>query len=292
MKISRTLPRKASRTDETKNRAGGREGASAAAQRLRVLVVDDNDTVRELAVEILKTRGHSVAEAANGRAALAEFERTEPDVVLLDQEMPEMDGLEAARAIRRKESEAGARRTLLVGLSGNASAEDQRRAREAGMDALLSKPFDRKMLFELIEAPAKSGAGGKKSFGPAPAQTAALATHLKEMTRGNNKLARKLAAGFLGDLPAKLEAIERAIARKDAEGLASASHALQGSLGILNAQKALVAARNLEVLGRKGNLQNAAKELRDLAADLGRLERELRVLFPDMEPGKKKSVRS
>lgn len=250
---------------------------------LRILVADDNETVRDLAVEILRGRGHSVTAAADGRAALATFDRVKPDVLLLDQEMPEMDGLEVARAIRLKEKQTGAGRAMLVGLSGNASVEDERRALEAGMDALLSKPFDRNMLFQVIERPVQAFRPTATQTIAAPAQQETdLRAHLKRVTAGNDKLARKLVAGFLADFPAKLSAIQRAVSRKDADDLASAAHSLRGAFAIFNAQKSVAAARNLEAMGRDRRLKGASEEFRALSDDLGRLEHELRALFPQV----------
>lgn len=248
---------------------------------LRIVVADDDEAVRELAVEILRTRGHSVTGVADGRAALAAFERVQPDVLLLDQQMPGMDGLALARAIRRMERESGARRrAMLVGLSGGASAEDQRRAVEAGMDALLGKPFERDTLFQIIERPPGSEISTTGStIAPEP-QTVDLRAHLTQITRGDDKLARKLVSGFLRDFPRTLSAIERALARKNAQELASAAHALRGSFAIFNAQKSVAATRKLEAMGREGRFEGAPEEFRALSTDLSRLEGELRALFP------------
>lgn len=253
---------------------------AAPAKVLRIVVADDDEAIRELAVEFLSSRGHSVTGAADGRAALAAFERVRPDALLLDQNMPGMDGLELARAIREKEKQSrpGAR-AVLIGLSGNASSEDKRRALEAGMDALLCKPFERGALFRLIEQSAPAASSETVSAAP-PAPETDLRTHLTQITEGNEKLARKLAAGFLRDFPPKLAAIERAVSRNNADELASSAHALRGAFGIFNAQKSVSAARELEAMGREGHLQNAPEQFRVLSRDLSRLERELRELFP------------
>lgn len=247
---------------------------------LSILVADDDEGVREIAMEFLRVRGHSVAGAADGRSALAAFERLKPDAVLLDQHMPGMDGLELARAIREKETQSRVhRRAMLIGLSGNVSPEDERRAREAGMDTLLSKPVGKEMLFRLIEQPAPRFSAAEIS-----AAETNLRAHLTEITAGDQKFARKLVSGFLRDFPSKLAAVKRGILRKNADELASSAHALLGALGIFNAQNSLAAARNLESMGRKRQLQNASEAFHVLLSDLGRLERELREIFPQMAP--------
>jgi signal transduction histidine kinase/CheY-like chemotaxis protein len=269
-----------SSTEEKSSAApASRADLAAGAKALRILVADDDEAVRELAMEFLRSRGHWVTGAADGRSALAAFERVKPDALLLDQNMPGMDGLELARVIRTKESQsrAGAR-VVLIGLSGNASAEDERRALEAGMDALLSKPFERDTLFRLIER--SSSAFSETSSAAPPPREMDLRAHLTQITAGNEKLARKLVAGFLQDFPPKLAAIERAISRKNANELASSAHVLRGAFAIFNAQKSVAAARKLEAMGRGGHLQNASEAFRALSTDLSRLERELRELFP------------
>jgi signal transduction histidine kinase/FixJ family two-component response regulator len=263
----------------------------SARKKLRIVVADDDEAVRDLSLEILRGRGHSVTGAPDGRSALAAFERVKPDVLLLDQQMPEMDGLQLARAIRAKEKQSGAGpRATLIGLSGNASSEDQGRALDAGMDAFLSKPFDRNTLFQLIERSTPSPPTTKSSV--ATSEQTDLRAHLTQITAGNEELARRLVTGFLQDFPSKLSAIERAISRKDADALASAAHALLGAFAIFNAQKSVAAARNLEAMGRERHLQDAPEDFRVLSTDLGHLERELRDLFPQAASRSKPSPAS
>lgn len=247
---------------------------------LRILVADDNETIRELAVELLRARGHSVTGVADGRAALGALDRTKPDVVLLDQEMPHMNGVETARAIREREKSSGKRATIIA-LSGSALAEDKRRAVDAGMDAFLAKPFDRGALFQVVETPAHSSlAASSEEIAPLAESGTDLRTHLQRITGGSEKLLRSLIGSFLADAPGKLAAIEQAIAREDADALAASAHSLKGAIAIFNAQRSVSSARNLEGLGRARCLQGAGEEVRALKDDLARLERELRALLP------------
>ena len=257
---------------------------------LSILVADDNETIRELAVALLRSRGHSVTAAADGRTALRAMNRVKPDVVLLDQEMPHMNGMEAARAIREKETKSRGKRAMIIGLSGSALAEDQRRALDAGMDAFLAKPFDRGALFQIVESPARTPfSASSEEIAPPAEREANLRAHLQRVTEGSEKLLRSLVSSFLADAPGKLSAIERAVARKDAEKLASRAHALKGAIAIFNAQRSVSAARNLEAMGRTCRLQGAGEELRALKDDLAHLERELRALLP-RTPGNRSLV--
>jgi len=264
-------------------------GTKPIVKRLRIVVADDDEISRDLVIETLRARGHSVTGVGDGAAAVAAFDRLKPEVLLVDQHMPEMDGLDVARAIRQKEKRSGAARAVLIGWSGNSSAEDERRAKEAGMDALVGKPFEPSTLFQLIEQPVPAFQPETVSSVAAPPED--LRTHLARMTAGNDKLARKLVTGFLADFPRRLSTIERAVSSKDADELASAAHSLRGAFSIFDAQKSVVAARNLEAMGRGRRFEGATEEFRALSDDLSRLERELRALFPQLSSPTKSQPR-
>jgi CheY-like chemotaxis protein len=116
---------------------------------LRVLLAEDNAVNRQLAVRLLEKNGHSVVPVGDGRAALLALDTQAFDVVLMDVQMPVMDGLEATRAIRRKEAETGAH-TVILALTAHALPSDRTRCLEAGMDGYVSKPLRPKELLEAI----------------------------------------------------------------------------------------------------------------------------------------------
>src|SRR5262249_42937609 len=111
-----------------------------SARALRVLVAEDNLVNQRVAAGLLRMRGHEVALVDNGRAALDALERREFDVVLMDVQMPIMDGLEATAAIRCKEAR-GSRRLPIVALTAHAMPGARDRFLDAGMDGCVSKPF-------------------------------------------------------------------------------------------------------------------------------------------------------
>lgn len=128
---------------ETRNTA-------AALRPLRVLVAEDNKVNQALARRLLEKQGHSVTIAINGREAISAFERNTFDLILMDVQMPEVDGFEATQAIRRLENGVG--RIPIVALTANAMAGDRERCLAAGMDGFVSKPID---VGELTEAIAR-----------------------------------------------------------------------------------------------------------------------------------------
>jgi signal transduction histidine kinase/CheY-like chemotaxis protein/HPt (histidine-containing phosphotransfer) domain-containing protein len=259
-----------------------------ASKRLRVLVTEDTEINRQLIGELLTKRGHSVSAVSDGVEAIAAFERNPFDVILMDQEMPNMNGLDATRAIRKLETST-ARHVRIVGLTGNATSEDERRCLNAGMDAFLSKPVRMEKLYEVVEsklqpsdqldrlqpAPIPTDPGTNKE---AVAEDESVAAHLHRATGGNKKLQRTLVKSFLQDAPKTLSLIRRAIAKKDAHKLASAAHALKGSISIFGAAKAVSIARELEAMGRSGHLFHAGRQFRALESEFDRITPELQAV--------------
>jgi signal transduction histidine kinase/CheY-like chemotaxis protein/HPt (histidine-containing phosphotransfer) domain-containing protein len=267
------------------------------AKTLRILVTEDTELNRELVSELLTKRGHSVITAADGIEALAALERDSFDVVLMDEEMPRMNGLDTTRAIRKMETSTG-RHLRIVGFTGNATDEDARRCLNAGMDAFLAKPVQMDKLYQAVESQTEAlqQARPMESVPDSPVPTSNLqpiaeddgvAAHLHRATGGNKKLQRSLIKTFLADAPKTLSRIRRAIAKKDAQKLAGAAHALKGSIAIFGAAKAVSMARGLEAMGRSGHLFNAGPQFRALESEFARIQPELLGIFPSPKPKSK-----
>jgi signal transduction histidine kinase/DNA-binding response OmpR family regulator/HPt (histidine-containing phosphotransfer) domain-containing protein len=290
-----------------------------AEKSLRILVAEDAELNRDLIIELLKKRGHVVEGVADGRQALIALEKHDYDVVLLDEEMPRMTGLQTTAAIRKREATTG-KHQIIIGISGHATADDEHRFREAGMDASLAKPVEVKTLYKAVESaamdlhtiaahprhePEPAGVFARSAAAQATADSAAntqtdfedAATHLRRTTGGNEKLIRSLAATFLADGPKVLARIRGAIAKKDAAELASAAHLLKGSLAIFGAPKAVAAARNLEALGRANDLRDAITVQSALESEFALLRQELRAIHsaekpkPQSAPGSRAAVK-
>ncbi|HYL61840.1 MAG TPA: response regulator [Candidatus Methylomirabilis sp.] len=129
----------------------------AASRRLKILLVEDNSVNQTLAVRLLEKRGHEVTVAGNGRVALEILDHQIFDVVLMDVQMPEIDGLTATTTIREKEKTSGAH-IPIVAMTAHAMVGDRERCLAAGMDAYVSKPLRTEELLESIE---KTVAGAK-----------------------------------------------------------------------------------------------------------------------------------
>jgi signal transduction histidine kinase/CheY-like chemotaxis protein len=286
--------------------ASSRPHLEQPAKRLRILVAEDTNENRELVSELLKKRGHTVVGVADGRQAIDALAKDPFDLVLMDEQMPVMDGLEATRAIRQGEKSTG-KHQVIVALTGNVTDEDKEQRIAAGMDGFVPKPFEMNALFDTVEFLATAGnqvIGAKPAAGALRPSTAAeraaaslelvapiedVAAHLRRTTGDNEKLIQTLTKSFLSDAPKRLSAIRSAIAAKDPGKLDTAAHAFKGSLGIFGAQKAVSAARALEAMGRARNLNGADAEFSALEGEFKSLERQLVAMRPGKKAQAKKS---
>jgi signal transduction histidine kinase/HPt (histidine-containing phosphotransfer) domain-containing protein/ActR/RegA family two-component response regulator len=312
----------ASTAEEATNAAVEKEPARASTAKvtpLRILVADDAEMNRELLVELLQKQGHTVTGVADGAEAIRALDEGSYDAVVMDEEMPVMTGVEATLAIRAREK-GGTKHQFIIGLTGNALADDERRLLEAGMDAFLTKPVNLQKLYQTValaalkrDAPVANVAGVNVAPPPdAPlavnvvtsSAVASSAPHvpddaaldvraqLDKMTGGSEKLARRLTDAFRKDAPKTLAQIRSALKAGDAEKVASAAHLFKGAVGIFGAPRAVAAARNLQTMGRAGNLSNAPDELRDLETAYEELIRELGELFPVSTTARKRPAKS
>jgi PAS domain S-box-containing protein len=246
------------------------------SRRLRILLAEDNIVNRELTLRILSKRGHAVTLAVNGKRALEALESQPFDVILMDVQMPEMDGFEATAAIRKREAITGTR-IPIIAMTAHAMKGDRERCLAAGMDGYISKPVRAEELLKLTEALA-AGAGGPIDRADEP-EHVVMDRHLAlARVDGDEILLGDLARLFLEESPKMLAAIQEAVNLRDAERLQRAAHSLKGSVATLAAQKAVEAALKLERLGRAGDLENVEKVYAALVAEIERLKPVLEVL--------------
>jgi len=240
--------------------------ALGAPRGLRILVVEDNDFNQELVTSLLKKRGHVAVLAENGKAALAAWEREPFDLILMDVQMPDMDGFAATEAIRAKERATNTH-VPIVALTAHAMKGDRERCLAAGMDAYASKPIRAAELFEVISRllpPPLSSVAGERGGGEGPPGAVFDLDIALAVVGGDRELLRRMVQWFLGQCPKVLGEIRDSVLRGDGPALERAAHKSKGSLGSLGAQRAYQAALRLEELGSAGELTGSKEAYAEL----------------------------
>jgi CheY-like chemotaxis protein len=213
----------------------------------------------------------------NGRLAVERTAKQRFDVILMDVQMPEMGGFEATAAIRERERETGAH-TPIVALTAHAMAGDRERCLEAGMDGYISKPLRPDELFSAIDVMAPSGGGGPaQGRGLSTAGRVDLTTLLANFG-GREAVVKGVIDVFLEDAPNMLARLKQATTAKDAGELASAAHAIKGSVGLFLQGYAYESARRLEQYGKAGDLSELDAAYADVEGGVSRLMVELRAV--------------
>jgi CheY-like chemotaxis protein len=234
-----------------------RETVTPGARPLHILVVEDSIVNQTLAVRLLETRGHTTVVASTGAEALAAIEQQPFDVVLMDVQMPEMDGFEATAAIRMQEQTTGTHLPIIA-MTAHVMQGDRERCLEAGMDAYVSKPIQAMDLLETMErlVPELINAESEPPLEPSVTALFDQAATLRRVD-GDWKLLQELVSLFGEECAQMLETMQSAIRQQDAVRLRQAAHTLKGEVGNFGARAAVEAALRLEMMGRDWELTDA-----------------------------------
>ena len=246
---------------------------------MRILLAEDNAVNQKVASRMLEREGHRVEVAGSGREAIAMLQQDEFDLVLMDVQMPDLDGLQATTHIRQMERISG-RRLPIVAMTAQSGDADRQRCLKAGMDAYVSKPIRLSELMNLIESVVPGGCfmdSKTDRESVVEAQFAQMDEALAlSRVGGDFELLREVVGLFLDDYPQALEKIRKAIAANDSSGVEHHAHSLKGSVSTFGAKHVFESALALEKQGRGGNLANAAE-------NLDKLENALKALQPELE---------
>jgi PAS domain S-box-containing protein len=247
----------------------------ASERSLRVLLAEDNPVNQTLAMRILERLGHKAQVANNGKEALERAQEEEFDVILMDVQMPEMDGLEATMAIR--EAEAGSRKHVpIVAMTAHAMKGDREKCLDAGMDGYLSKPIRvdelKKVMSEI----------GKQNLGQPREQDSFRAIgqieSLLDSVMGDRALLAEMAELWLADSARQESQIRTGLDSGNAIMVQRGAHALKGSVGTFQAAAAQDAANQLEMSAKDGDLIGAGKAFETLSTQIDLVRQDLRKL--------------
>jgi CheY-like chemotaxis protein/HPt (histidine-containing phosphotransfer) domain-containing protein len=239
-----------------------RQGLPSAENRslpapLRVLLAEDSEVNRLIAVGLVQRLGCHVEAVADGRQAVEAWQRTQCDLILMDVQMPEMDGYAATAEIRRREAETG-RRIPIIALTAYAMSGDRERCLAAGMDDYLTKPIRPEPLREALlrwgKATAHSGIGPRSEEQPEIDRDPPNfnQTILLESCGGDTDLVREVLDLAIGGIPAQLARIRSAIAARDNGRVTWEAHALKGTALTIGAEELATACHRLKQLGERG----------------------------------------
>ena len=243
--------------------------ASPAAEQLRVLVVDDDEMNRRMMRLILTREDHYVELASDGFEACEAAKAQNFDIILMDLQMPEMDGVETSRRIRA--SENGSKDAYIVALTASYLPEKGSELFEAGIDNYIAKPFDVEHLRQMLrhgldhratksnqekDVSELSSGKGTINFNPAAG--------LKQVG-GDEEVFHELLTDFISGLPQKIEKLYKHLDVKDMDGLSRDAHNLKGvsaNLGVLQLSQHAGRLENSASEGYTELLRNEIKEIK------------------------------
>jgi CheY-like chemotaxis protein len=246
-------------------------GLCSAGRPLRILLAEDSLVNQKLAVGLLERQGHHVTIANNGKEAVTLANQERFDVVLMDVQMPEMDGMEATALIRAGERDRGGHLPIIA-MTAHAMKGDRETCLSAGMDGYISKPIRAAKLFETVDEVLRS-LGGR----PALATRTDVVDWSKaiEVVQGDLDLLKEIVITFLDEYPRMLGELQDAVSTAKAKEVQRLAHLIKGSMRYLGAKRAYDCADHLERLGRESELSGAAASLERLSAEIDQVRPEL-----------------
>ncbi len=237
-------------------------------QKLKLLLAEDNAVNQTLAVRLLEKMGHSVTVANNGAEAVQYWQNSQFDAILMDVDMPVMNGYEATERIRIEELSRGTH-IPIVAMTAHAMQGAREECLRHGMDGYLTKPIDTEALWNELES---LGNGLHAAVKTGAAQLAKLAVvdfgKARQTMDDNRELFDEIVRLFFESVPPQMQRIKDGLAQSDAEMVRHAAHTLKGVVSIFAAERAMQAAVNVEQKSDQPGLDMAVDELDEALAEL------------------------
>ncbi len=253
---------------------------------IRILVVEDNFTNQQVAVGVLKKLGFKAEIAVNGAEAVKALETFHYDLVLMDVQMPVMDGIEATRAIRDPQSHVLNHKVTIVAMTAHAMQRDREKCMEAGMDDYLTKPIERPALVAVLEKWLKPNGEGEHAVASEPQERVANSNDEKKLVvfdraafmnrmMDDKDLARRVLDGFLGEMPHEITQLKNHLAAGDARLVEKQAHKIKGASATVGAEALRAVAWAMEQAGKAGDLDAARARVADLDEQFNALKEAL-----------------
>ena len=243
---------------------------------LRVLLAEDNPVNQTLAMKILEKLGHKVKVVNDGREALGRSQAEEFDLILMDVQMPEMDGLEATKAIRAAEESTG-KHVPIIAVTAHAMKGDREECLSAGMDGYLSKPIRidelKRTMSEVKKAQNSAQSSEQQTF-----RAIGQVESLLDSVMGDRALLIEMAELWLADSAKQERDIQNGLDSGNAIMVQRAAHALKGSVGTFQASAAQNAASQLEMAAKDADLVGARTAFERLSTQIDLVRKDLRQL--------------
>ena len=251
-------------------------------RKLKILLAEDNYINRQMATKTLEKQGHWVTAAPDGQKAVELIERDSFELVLMDVQMPIMDGLEATGKIREREEKLKSERVPIIAMTAHALKGDREKCLEAGMDDYISKPIDPPELRALIDKWSGKAAKRRQEAGDPSEQRGAADERPERLpvdldkalqrAEGDREFLEQMLQHFVTGLPDQIKAFSLVMEEGDGEKLAQQAHSLKGSAATLGVEGVASAALRLEHMGKDNSLKEAGAVLRELEDELTRLK--------------------
>ncbi|MCP9470702.1 MAG: response regulator [Nitrospira sp.] len=274
---------------------GERVPAAHASRRPSLLIVEDNEINQKLAARMVEKLGYRASIASNGREALDALAEKTYDAILMDCQMPILDGFETTRIIRQREAGAGTaadattggthkagtsrpRHIPIIAVTANAMKGDREQCLAAGMDDYLAKPIQLETLRSVLDRwvphqASSSGRIGQRAIASHSDVDTFDLTALEANLGGDHQLIRQLVVLFVDQHQTRLAEIKTGLETGDATTVERAAHTLKGAAGNLRAGKVASAAGRIEELARQGRLDDATAAYPRLESEVLRLVR-------------------
>jgi PAS domain S-box-containing protein len=238
------------RAKESRPTAPAAVDAKSKTDPLRVLLVEDNPINQDLASRRIQKIGHTVVLASNGFKAVEMVQEERFDCILMDIQMPEMDGFEATRLIRAYEAESGLSPQYIIAMTAHALKGDRERCLEAGMDNYISKPFRAETLKNILEEAAMFLTKRKQASKPTKISGAKFAERLKNMNNEDREDVLAAAPIFLKTCPKDVLKLKNAVKNRDYNDCYFVAHSMKGVAGIFGSKNCMALAEGVEVVAQ------------------------------------------